>query len=359
MKTRPPEKCENCGYASRYSRQEPGEVPKYCGTCRHWMCAGCIAHRECLHHKHVIVSTPVITGPMSKVPANDGLYGKIPELIYHADPDSLSRSGAQLILRTPAHFKFGEREEKKVYDFGHAAHKMVLGEGGQLFMLDPAIHGVDAKGNPSAKPASCGKWIAAAKAARNAGKTPLPKSEIQKAQVMAGKVFEHPLAAKLLAAGTAEVSGYWHDDLTRARLRFRPDWMPDRPGRTICVDYKTADDASQEAFERIAAKYGYHLQVAWYLKGLQETEVSDDAAFVFIVQEKKAPFAVNVIQLDPEHVALGQRLMRRAIDIYAECNAKKEWPAYGTGLTTARLSSWDVKRIEASLDDEISTLTEG
>lgn len=364
VKTRPPEKCENCGYASRYSRQEQGEVPRYCGTCRYWMCAACLKHRECIAHGHVIVSTPVVTEVLPGVPANDGLYGKISDLIYHADPNSLSSSGARLLLppSTPAHFREDQLTEsvpKRIYDFGHAAHKMVLGEGGQLFVLDPKIHGVDAKGNLSSKPASCGKWIAAAQKARNEGRIPLPKSEIQKAQQMAGQVYAHPLASKLFLQGTPEVSGYWHDDETGIRCRFRPDWLPDRPGRMICVDYKTADDASQAAFERACAAYGYHIQDAWYREGLRQTEIADDAGFVFVVQEKKPPYLVNVFQLEPDHVDLGRRQMRRAIETYADCVIKKDWPGYGGGLTTVRLPGYAVKRIEATLDDELSTLTEG
>jgi hypothetical protein len=364
MKTKPPEKCENCGYASRYSRQQPGEVLRYCGTCRHWMCAGCVEHRECLQRKHVLVSTPVVTEVMPGVPANDGLYAKISDLIYHSDPDSLSSSGARLLLppSTPAHFRESQDTEsapKRTYDFGHAAHKMVLGEGGQLVMLDPAKHGLTKEGKVSPKPASCGLWIATAAKARNEGKIPLPKSEIQKAQRMAGQVYAHPLASKLLLQGTAEVSGYWHDDATGVRCRFRPDYLPDRPGRMICVDYKTAEDASQAAFERACAAYGYHIQDAWYREGLRETEISDDAGFVFIVQEKKPPFLVNVFQLEPEHVDLGRRQMRRAIETFADCRDKKDWPGYGSGLTTARLPGYAVKRIEGFLDDEISTLTEG
>lgn len=362
MKTKPPEKCENCGYAQRYSRQQPGEVLQYCGTCRHWLCEGCRDHRECSEKNHPVVTTPVVMELLPNVPANDGIYAKISDLVYHADPHSLSSSGARLLLppSTPAHFRANQTEPRtstKTYDYGHVAHKMVLGEGSQIVMLDPAIHGVTADGKPSAKPASCGKWIATATKARNEGKIPMAKSEIQKAQRMAGEVFAHPIAAKLLAEGTPEVSGYWHDDETGIRCRFRPDYLPDRPGRMVCVDYKTAEDASQAAFERACATYGYHIQDAWYREGLRQVGISDDPAFVFIVQEKKPPYLVNIFQLEPEHLELGARQMRRAIDTFAKCAADKDWPGYGSGITTARLPGYAVKRIEVDLDDEISTLT--
>jgi hypothetical protein len=54
----------------------------------------------------------------------------------------------------------------------------------------------------------------------------------------------------------------------------------------ICVDYKTADHANPAAFAKSALDYGYHQQAAWYLDGLRELGISDDAAFLFIVQSE-------------------------------------------------------------------------
>lgn len=358
-----PEKCGNCGFSTRHSRQQPGEVLRFCGTCSAWLCEGCREHLDCAARKHRVVITPLRTEVMTGVPANDGWYKKVSEEIYRGDKESLSSSGARLLLppSTPAHYRASQDEPEttsKVYDYGHAAHKMVLGEGGQIFMLDPAIHGVDAKGKRSDRPASCGKWIAASKAARNEGKIPMAKAEIQKAQRMAGRVYQNPLAAALLAEGKPEVSGYWHDDETGVRLRVRFDFLPDRPGRLIIVDYKTAEDASQDAFERACASYGYHIQDAWYREAARQLGIDDDPAFIFIVQEKKPPYEVNVIQLDPEHVELGARQARRAIETFAQCRESKQWPGYGDGPVTAKLPAWAVKRIEQSLgDDEVSTLT--
>jgi hypothetical protein len=224
-------------------------------------------------------------------------------------------------------------------------------------MLDPAKHGITKDGKQSNSPASCGLWIATAQKARNEGKIPLAKAEIQKAQRMAGNVFGNPLAAKLLAEGTPEVSIYWHDDQTGVRCRARPDYLPDRPGRMICVDYKTAKSANPLAFERAAADYGYHQQAAWYLDALREAEIDDDAAFLFIVQEKVAPYLMSLVQLDPEAIELGRRQNRRALETFAKCRDEKVWPGYGDGIHTAHLPAYAVKRIEASLDDEVSTLT--
>jgi hypothetical protein len=61
---------------------------------------------------------------------------------------------------------------------------------------------------------------------------------MEKAQTMAGRVFQHKIAARLLGKGLAEHSVYWHDDATGVRRRIRPDFLTEGLGRPICVDYK-------------------------------------------------------------------------------------------------------------------------
>jgi hypothetical protein len=60
-----------------------------------------------------------------------GFYDDIPEAEYHADRDSLSVSGAKVLLKAPALFKWQQDHpvHKDVFDFGSAAHALVLGVG--------------------------------------------------------------------------------------------------------------------------------------------------------------------------------------------------------------------------------------
>lgn len=340
-----PTKCQNCGFSSRYSRQTPGEALVYVAEFRAWLCKGC---RD-LRGLGEVDNTNSIDAKLREdiqacVPPNDGVYGRIPDTVYHADRGSLSSSGGRKLLAPscPAIY-WAEQQDppnpKPQYDFGHAAHKMVLGEGAQLVKVD-----AENWRTGDAQKARNKAWAE--------GKAPLLKKDIDQAQRMAGRVFSHPIAGKLLDAdGTAELSGWWHDDDTGVRLRFRPDWLLERPGsRMICVDYKTAVSASPDHFARSAADYGYHQQAAWYLDGLREVEVSDDAAFVFVVQSKTAPFLVSVVQLDAEAIQLGRDRNRAAIDIYAKCLADGQWPGYGDGIHSVSLPRWAVNQQQAALD---------
>ncbi|SID65668.1 recE [Mycobacteroides abscessus subsp. abscessus] len=291
-----------------------------------------------------------------QIPAEDGMYSGIPDEVYHGDRTSLSSSGARALLAPscPEIFRHQQLEPpapKPQYDFGHVAHKFVLGEGSEIAELDPAIHGLNKDGSPSKSPTSTAMWQEAAEAARYRGQIPMHIAEVAKARAMAARVREHPLAAALLADGTPELSGYWHDPETGVRLRFRPDWLPNPGrGRLIVVDYKTATSAHPGHFARAAADYGYHQQVPWYLDGLAACDIADDAAFVFIVQSKTPPFPVSVIELKPDDIELGRRRNRKAIDLYAACAAHDHWPDYGQGVHSVSLPSYAVYQQEGDLE---------
>jgi hypothetical protein len=54
------------------------------------------------------------------------------------------------------------------------------------------------------------------------------------------------------------------------------------------------------------------------------------------MQEKEPPYLVQVVELDFPARAIGDGLNREAIDIYRDCQATGEWPAYS--LTTLHVS---------------------
>lgn len=276
-------------------------------------------------------------------PAEDGLYGGIPESVYHGDRDSLSSSGARLLLppSCPAIFKARQEkpERKAEFDFGHAAHKYVLSVGEQIVAVEANNWRTKAAQELRQK-------------AYDEGRVPILLHESYAAKGMARRVRENPLASSLLSDGDPELSGYWHDPETGVRLRCRPDWLPEirSDRRLIVVDYKTTvGNADPEGFARSAATFGYHIQAAMYLDGVAATTGVDDAAFVFIVQSKRHPYVVSVIELDSEAIALGRRQLRRAIDTYAACIANDYWPEYGNQVHRVSLPTYAAYQAEEYL----------
>lgn len=347
-----PDRCQNCAYASKYSKQEKGEIPAFCKSHEFWLCAACRESMGCNAAGHPITGIKT-RGDVTGIPVNDGIYSSIDDVTYHSDLQSLSSSGARALLNgTPEEFDFNRRrpsDPNKNYDFGHAAHKMVLGIGSRLGMLDPNVCGHTADGKLAKVPSATSEWKLAAAKHRREGKLPIAKADMEKAQTMAGKVFQHPIAKQLLGVeGQAEHSIYWHDDATGVRLRIRPDYLPKGLSRQLCIDYKTADSADPRAFQRAVASYGYHQQQAFYEDGLIELGF-DDVGFLFVVQSKTAPYAVSVCQIEPEVVELGRRLNRVAIELFASCQESGKWPGYD-GLNNVGMAGWAKKEAEALLE---------
>lgn len=351
-----PDRCGNCGFAQKYSRQKPGERPAFCTTHAVWLCFGCRSELGCQDAGHKFEAIPPRVDVIG-IPPNDGIYASIDDDVYHSDLGSLSSSGARSLLSTtPEEFDFNRRkpsDPNKNYDFGHAAHKMVLGKGSRLAMLDPKVCGHTADGKLAKVPSATSEWKAAAAKARREGKLPIAKSDMEKAQTMAGRVFQHRTAARLLAEGRAEHSIYWHDDATGVRLRARPDFISEGLGRPVCDDYKTATSANPRQFQRAVVDYGYHMQQAFYEDALAEIGIVG-AGFLFIVQSKSAPYTVSVCSIDPDVVELGRRQNRAAIELFARCMEQDRWPGYD-GIQAVGMAGWAVKQIEESLEEFYQT----
>lgn len=256
-----------------------------------------------------------------------GIYYDLPADDYHRDPaagGSLSSTGVKTLLEPscPAIFKHyldHGRPDKAVFDFGRAAHRKVLGAGEDLVVVD-----ADDWRTKAAKTAR--------DEARAAGKSPVLTRDAEVIDAMAEAIRRHPVAAALLDpdAGQPEVTLIWEDAATGVMLRARPDFLRDHhPGRRMIVpDYKTADHADPETFARSVDRFGYHTQADHYLDGIRELFDAPDPAFVFIVQERTAPYLVSCFELDHGAMAVGASRNRRARTIYRHCTETGHWPGY-------------------------------
>lgn len=275
-------------------------------------------------------------------PQTDGIWPDIPEVVYHRDNGSLSSSGARAILATsPMEFRYEQDhppKPKRVFDLGSCTHSLILGKGAELVLIDANNYQTK-----KAQQARDEAW--------DAGKTPVLQRELDECKAMAAEVFKHPLAAALLTAGEAELSGWWTDPETGARLRFRPDFSSlDVIGRRpIVVDVKTTANAHPIKFAKSAADFGYYCQGDWYLEGVGAVTGIWDAAFVLIAVSKTPPYPVSVHQFTPEDLYRGKFRNRKAIRLWSQCMASGEWPGY-EGLNMLELPAWERK----SIDEEIT-----
>lgn len=292
---------------------------------------------------------------MSTDPINEpGVYD-LTDTEYFADPvpgGSLSSSGARLLLppNCPALYKHRMTNPviKATFDFGHVAHRLVLGKGAEFEVID-----ADSWRTNAAK--------AAGEEARAAGKTPLLTKDFEQALAMANAVRNDPIAGALFRRGEAEQSLFWQDRRTKIWRRARLDWLTkSNTGQTIGVDYKTCEHADIDAIQKSIVAYGYHQQGAFYVDGITSLKLHEGRrpAFLFVFQEKRAPYLVTVIELDVIALGWGRTLNDEAIDTWIRCRETDQWPGHATDITLVDLPVWAERRYEAEYGSPTTTYLE-
>lgn len=266
-----------------------------------------------------------------------GVYD-MPADEYHADPvpcGSLSSSGARRLLppSCPALFRYEQDNAppaKKTFDFGHAAHMLVLGAGPEIERIDAADWRTD-------------KAKAKRDEAYEHGAVPLLTADYAHVQGMADALLRDDLARVLLNPdhGRAEQAIFWQDADTDIWRRALIDWLPTVSyGPPTVVDYKTGVSADPAAIRKSVHRYGYHQQAPWYLEAVESIGYPDDTAFKFIFQEKTPPYVITVVELDGAAMRIGHARNRRAIEIYRDCAAAGVWPGHSTDIETISLPAW-------------------
>lgn len=290
------------------------------------------------------------TAPEPVAITEPGVYS-LPDDVYHGDPvpgGSLSASGALQLLppSCPARFAHERehgREPKQAWDIGHAAHRLVLGDGPELVKIDRERWDTNAV-------------KAEVAAVRDRGAVPLKPGEWQMVHDMADRLREHPIASALFdpqRGGKPEQSLFWRDQPTGVMLRARLDWLPAWAGQRLLIpDYKTGRAADHDSIERAICDYGYHLKGAWYTAGAAALGLAPHggAVFLLVMQEKTAPYLVTVAEVEAPALRVGQALSRRAVDVYAECVATGRWPGYADDVIMTGLPQWAQRRYEEELE---------
>jgi PDDEXK-like domain of unknown function (DUF3799) len=268
----------------------------------------------------------------------------IPNDTYHQHP-ALSSSGARKLLppSCPALFKWEQDHPtyKRIFDFGSAAHKMVLGDPlAELVIVD--ADNWRRKADQTTRDQ-----------ARGDGLLPILRCDFNEIEAMAAAIRAHPIARQLLNpdSGKPEQSLFWTDAPTGVELRARFDWLPyPVDGRRMIIpDYKTTGYADTGRFVKSAMNLGYHQQHAWYCDAIIASGLDPDPALVFIVQERDAPYLVNVIQLDSRAEQIGRHLNQQAIDVFKTCTETGEWPGYSTGVEQAGLPTYYTNQFQEIL----------
>jgi hypothetical protein len=306
------------------------------------------------------VSGPIITAK--------GAYPDIPASEYHGNPrllpgPSLSASGAKLLLeKSPAHFYHQsalnpDRKESDAAHFavGRAAHDLILlgGDWERNYHITPP-------GFSRAKTVAMAEEIAAADYAASKGKTIIRHEDMELVKRIADQIGGNEAARHALMRGVPEMTLAWQDEATGVWLRARPDFLPqtciDGADVRIVSDLKfmSATHCSPRGFAKAMDQFGYTLAAAHYSEGIYRVFGKAPTGFVFVVVEKEPPHTVSLYYPPPEDIDRGRAMMRRAIDLFAACLKRGEWPGYADRPMEVGLPIYARMRIDEATETDLA-----
>ena len=235
-------------------------------------------------------------------------------------------------------------EQTPAMAFGSACHKFILeneefpGE----YALAPEVD----------KRTKAGKEEWEAFMASIGDRKPITKEDNQVMVDMYAAIERCPLAKKLiLGKGSTEEAFFWTDPETGERCKIKVDRLVKYNRRWYVVDYKTTACAETFRFNSDIFSLGYHFQAGMYTEGVMiAKKLKKRPGFLFVAQEKKAPYSVNVIEVSEEVMNAGVAKFHQLMDKYHNCKALDSWPGYVSDVPNdAFVPGW----AEREMEDEI------
>jgi exodeoxyribonuclease VIII len=252
-----------------------------------------------------------------------GIYFDIPNEEYHAD-EGVSKSTLDMVDKSPALIPWHreapvDTEKLAALDMGTAVHCALLepDEFNKRFILAPKFNRRSNAGKAQEE--------VFLNDCEGSGKTVLDYEQHRKIKLMAGSIYAHPAARKLLdMPGYSEASIYWIDDGTEELCKIRPDRLvKDRP---IILDLKKTADMDRFLRWHIE-EFRYHVQAAMYSEGFYQ-HFSEWPNFIFIVVSETIDcgrYPVRVITLNPGRMQRGNQLFRDNLATYSQCHKTGRW----------------------------------
>ena len=247
--------------------------------------------------------------------------GKIMSNAEYRKTEGISSTELKKIAKSPAHYRWWKdnpQQDTPALLIGRAAHKYAL-EKDDFFTEFAVAPNVDRR-------TKVGKEEWALFEADNQGKDIISADDFQKIQDMHKALYDCPFVASLLS-GVKELSFFTTDEKTGLKLKARPDCLTQIGDTYIYVEYKTAECADSDVFMKQAIKLYYDLQASFYRYVLKR-ETGKDYQIIFIVQEKSAPYVVNILEANQYFLASGDDMWRTYLDLYAECDRTNNWYGY-------------------------------
>lgn len=256
-----------------------------------------------------------------------GLHHGIPAKAYHSDPceqPSLSSGIARTILSDSIAHAYakhpklggGNRKDTDSLSLGGLVHSQLDDNTEKDFVLGSF---------PDYKTGDARKWR---DAVSESGKQPILDRDLLEATPISDAIRKKVAlsGSDPFASGVrCEVTGIWKEGGVFCRARY--DRLLVTGHRAQVWDWKTANNISDRGIISSISKYGYHIQVAHYTRGLaailgiDEGNIDFDLVFV----ESVAPYTVRRVRLTDTFLTEGRRQSDTAIQAWARALAFGDW----------------------------------
>ena len=238
---------------------------------------------------------------------------------YHADKTAISKSGLDLIAKSPAHFRYWmdhTREETPAMQKGTLIHTMAL---------EPEKVGEEYAVMPPTIKQRRGKEYEAFLSGVGS-RTVLTASQMEDARQIVSAIEANPIARKIIADATdIERSVFSEDFETGVLCKCRPDLIV---GNRI-YDLKTTRNANAKSFAYSCRSYRYHVQAAFYMDVCRWAGLDIESFGFIAVDTDTMPYQCTVFhRLIDEAVTHGRADYRDDLKVYAQCLESGEWPGY-------------------------------
>ena len=257
---------------------------------------------------------------------------------------AVNQSLLKEVLRSPAHAKSNMSSPKKptaAMQLGTAVHSSVLNPDNfdNEVAVTPDINRRTKDGKVAYE-----KFLATSK-----GKAVITRDQAFDCMAIQHSISRSREAMNLLSADSVEQSYLWQDERTMLTCKARVDAL--FPVQKKIVDLKTTADASPHGFARSVVKFGYHIQAAFYLRaasGLQRgiDAVKEGWQFYIVAVETSKPYAVASYKLDQRAIIEGDKMIDKALALWAESTLLDEYRGYPDTINTLSLPSWALTEVE-------------
>ena len=122
-----------------------------------------------------------------------------------------------------------------------------------------------------------------------------------------------------------ELSIQWTDEETGLDMRCRVDLLIPSPSGLFVGDLKTTQDASPKGFRYSCKDYGYWMQYAFYLDGIQAATGVRPQEWYFVAAATKPPYEVCFHHFDVPTKAMAVERYRECLHDFADAKASGEW----------------------------------